>query len=452
MPAVAFDPVLVGETATLTSALIRARPENPPGNERRVVDILAARLAEAGIDVETAPFDDDARKDGARTLLKAVLRGADPALPPLVLLGHSDVVPADPAEWSVPPYEGVIRGERLIGRGAIDMLSMVSLETLTLVALKRAEVPLARDVVLVVAGDEEADSKGVVAALERWPELGRAWAVLTEGGTLLESYLRPGEDFAAIAVAEKGLFQFTLEAKGQSGHGSTPIDDAAPDRLVRAVARVLARAPAFTLTSPTTRQLEDIGAARGGLEGVLLGNPPLAAALARPLLDATATTRALYRDTCALTMLDGGLKRNVIPGHASATFDCRLLPGTDPHRFHDDVLALVDDPRVTLRVLDARPATASDPDHPVVQALRARIRQELPGAVSVAILSKGATDCAFFRAKGVACYGFVPVRLTGEELDSMHGKDESLRVPELEKGLARLVDVTAHLARASEKP
>ena len=194
-------------------------------------------------------------------------------------------------------------------------------------------------------------------------------------------------------------------------------------------------------------QLEDIGAAHGGVEGIFLSSPALAKAVAQPLLDSTPTSAALFRDTCALTMLDSGIKRNVIPASARATFDCRLLPGTDPHEFRDAMLALVNDPRVALTVLAAAKASGSNPDAAVVDVIRQRMKQELPGAAVVSTLSKGATDCRFLRAAGVPCYGFVPLRITKQELDAIHGKDEDVRIDELEKALPRLVDIVATVAR-----
>lgn len=456
-----FDPALLDEVAALTASLIRARPENPPGNEQRVVELLAPRLRDAGLEVEVAPFDPagvdvapvaGGRADGPRLNLKAVLLGRDPRLPPVLLLGHSDVAPADPTRWSSPPYEAARQGERLVGRGALDMLSMVALETLTLAALAQADVPRERDVILLVTGDAEGDSDGIRAALRTWPVLAKAAFALDEGGFLVESLVRPGEDVAVVGVAEKGLFQFRLEATGDGGEGHTPLSGAAPDRLVAAVARLLEREAPFRLTPESERQLRDLGAATGGLEGALLEHPALAAAVARPLVENSPGLGAPTRDTCALTILDAGIKRSVIPARATATFDCRLLPGTDPAAFHDRVLTAMNDPRVKLTVLQAAAATSSDPDHVVVQAIGARVRQELPRAAVVATLGRPATDCRFLRAARVPCYGFVPVRVTRDELDAIHGDDESVRVPELEKGLARLVDLTAFLANTPEAP
>lgn len=440
---VELDAPWTDEVVPLTQALVRTRPVNPPGDVRAVLDIVVARLRAAGLEPEVHEYD-----AGGHANLRVVLPGRDRALPPLVLLGHSDVVPADATDWSSPPWDATQVGDRLIGRGVIDMLGMVALQTLTVVALHQQGVPLQRDVVLLITGDEEVDGLGIQAALRRWPELARSWAVLTEGGFLLEGYLRPGEDVAAITVAEKGMLQLTLSARGPAGHGSVPLHDAAPDRVVRAVSRVLDRNIERRVTPPVQEQLGALGEQRGGLQGLVLTTPPLAALVGAEVLEATVQSRTLIRDTCALTMLSAGVKRNVIPATASATLDCRLLPGTEPYAFRDQLLLLVDDPRVDLTVLQARRPSSSDPGHPVVHALRARLKAEMPGLVVLPILTRGSTDCSFLRAAGVPCYGLIPVRLEARELDAMHGTDESVRVVELEKGLARLADVTAALAAA----
>lgn len=438
---VPLDPALVDEVVPLTQALVRSRPENPPGRTGAALELVAARLRAAGIEPELKSYGDDEHAN-----LWAVLPGRNRALPPLVLMGHSDVVPADAADWSSPPFEAARVGERVVGRGVIDMLGMVALQTLTLVALKSSAVPLERDVVLLVEGDEEVAGLGAQAALRDWPALRGAWAVLTEGGFLLESFLRPGEDLAAITVAEKGILQVTLSARGPAGHGSVPIPDAAPDRVLRAVLRVLDREVPRRVTAPVETQLRALGEQRGGIEGFVLTTPPLTQLVGQQVLEATAQSRALLRDTCALTLMSAGVKRNVIPSTASASIDCRLLPGTTPEAFRDRLLTLVDDPRVDLTVAVSRAPSSSNPEHPLVRALGARLKAEMPALVVLPILTRGSTDCSFLRDAGVPCYGLIPVRLSERELDAMHGTDESVRVVELERGLSRLVDVSAALA------
>ncbi len=442
MPQIALSQALLDEVVPLTIDLVRARPDSATGQplakQARVLAIVAARLRQAGIAVTVVPLS----ANDSRSNLLAVLPGTDRTQAPLLLLGHSDVATAD---------EGAVRGDRLIGRGAADALSLLALQTLTMGALAEAQAssrrgPRPRDVMLLVTGDAQGDDQGLQQALVDWPAISRAAYALGGGGHLLESYWRPGEDLAAIAAADKGLFQFTLEASGPHGPAATPAKETAPDRMTRALSRIIARASPFRWTRASERLLYDVGEARGGVEGVVLKSPTLAGAFAKEMLEATPASAALYRDTCALTVMQAGRERSTIPARAHATFDCRLLPGTKPAAFHDEILRTINDPRIAVTVLAAAAASASDPDGAVPRALRRRMQRELPSAVVAATLTTTTTNCPLLRAAGVPCYGFLPVRITKEQLDALHSDDESVRLDELGKGLGRLVDVAAALA------
>jgi acetylornithine deacetylase/succinyl-diaminopimelate desuccinylase-like protein len=433
---------LVSEVVPLTQALIRARPQNPPGNETAAVSVLAQRLAEEGIAVERASF-----AEGRENLL-ATLPGRDRSLPPVVMASHSDVVPADASRWTAPmtPFDAAIVGDTLVGRGAADMLGMVALQTLTLVALKRADEPPLRDVLLVVAGDEEVGSAGIEAAITAWPQLGKAWVALNEGGFIIEDGVAPGRDLIAVSVAEKGVFWFDLVVRGESGHGSVPRAQDAPARLVAATQKVLAMDRPFTLTPPAARMFSAVGAARGGMAGFVMQRPMLVGLIGKGSLEEEDNTRVLVHDTCALTVLNAGYKTNIVPEQARASFDCRLLPGTDPAAFRDRVLLAVDDPRVDVIVHQKSGANGSTVAHPAVDIIRARLEGELKGSATTPLLTRGYTDNRAFRIRGIPAYGLQPVRVNGAELASMHGIDERVRVKELEAGLMRWIDIIGALA------
>ena len=445
VPELPIDGALVDDVVRLSIELIQSRPVNPPGNEARIARLLAGHLDDEGIATELVAFDGP---DRLNLMARVPGNGKDPH--PIVLLGHSDVVPADASEWSetTPPFAATVQGNELVGRGAIDMLSMVALETQALIAMARLPDKLDRDVILLVTGDEEVDGRGIQHALAEWPVLAQARLVITEGAYFIQDYFEAGEDLAPVAVAEKGLFQFVLETRGPSGHGSTPTEDDAPRRLVRAASRVLDVALPLRLTPPTERMFARLGQRRGGIAGVVLGTPLLLTRLGRDQLEENPTTRALVHDTCALTQLAAGEKQNVIPARARAHFDCRLLPGTDPARFRDALLLAIDDPRVTLTVLQHNPANGSPADDVFLDVVTARVRRTLPGALTLPILTKGATDGRFLRALGVPVYGFVPVRLNTAELSALHGANERVRLTELRAGLSVLVDVTVAMASA----
>ena len=436
------DSTLSDEVVALTQALIRSRPVNPPGQEHVVTDILARYLEQHNIAVELDTFEDDGRVN-----LMARVPGTDPALKPLVLVGHSDVVPAKAEDWSEPgsPFEAKVENGILYGRGSLDMLSMVAMETLVLVHISRLERAPARDLILLVVGDEEVDGLGMQAALKKWPRLLRAQWAINEGAYLLQDYFTPGEDIAAVSVAQKGVLQFRLTTSGEAGHGSSPSPDDAPVRLARAVNRIIDRPNPMTFTPESKRMFKMLGQARGGLNGIVMGTPFLLKRLGKKSISNSKTTSALVHNTCALTMVDAGYKRNVIPAEATATFDCRLLPGTAPSDFRDTLLGLVDDPRVKFETLMEGAANGSPGESKVIDVIRARINAEFPQTATVPILTKGLTDSRFLREKGIPCYGFIPIRVTPEELESLHGRDERVRVEELKAGLLRLIDISQAL-------
>lgn len=442
-PALVAARALVAEVVPLAAELIRTAPVNPPGGEGRVVRALVERLrSEPGIVVETEQFG---APEHDRWNLLARVPGRDPSARPVVLVGHSDVVPAERADWSEghAPFDGAIVHDRLVGRGALDMLSMLALEALTLIALARADTPPSADVLLLVAGDEETAGEGMRAAMVTWGErLSRARVALNEGGFIVVDRVRPGTDAAFVSVAEKGFVHIELVATGAAGHGSMPRDDDAPARLARAIARVLVMPHPFRITRESAATFAALGRATGGVESVVLQSERLTEALAKDRLESDPETRAIVHDTCALTVLDAGEKTNVIPTTARARFDCRILPGTDPVLFFDEILVAIDDPRVRARVLASSRANGSPVDHPFLDVVsRALFASSTKETVVVPLLSRGFTDSRFLRAKGVPTYGLVPVRVSKDDVARMHGVDESVETRALEEALPFLVRV-----------
>ena len=435
VPAMEIDAALSDEVLPLTQALMQSQPVNPPGDEERPVRILSERLTAAGIAVDVAPFDGDTRLN----LLATLPADAPSGEGALVLLCHTDVVPAQASEWQHPPFAARVVGDVLVGRGSVDMLGMCAIEALTLVALKNT-TGRTRDLLFVAVGDEEVSSLGMVAAFRSWPQLAKAQWALGEASFLADGALKEGELLAAIAVAEKGIFQFDLVTAGKSGHGSNPPADSATARLTRAVDRVLRRDDPLTLTPATEQMLGAIGQGRGGVVGLVMQSPALLAAVGRGTLDGE-EARPLVHNTCALTRLTAGYKTNVIPAQARATFDCRLLPGTTPGAMRDQLLLTINDPQVKMETLLAVPPLRSAADTVFIDVVKARVLKEHPEAIVVPSLSRGFSDLHHFRLRGVESYGLIPFVVRKDELASIHGKDERLRVRELPLGLSRLVDM-----------
>jgi acetylornithine deacetylase/succinyl-diaminopimelate desuccinylase-like protein len=432
------------ETAGVLTDLIRIDTQNPPGGETPAARVIARKLEAEGISaevLESAP---------GRGNVHARLRGSGGARP-IILLAHLDVVPADPSTWSVPPFAGERRDGYVYGRGALDAKGVAAIQLMTMIALKRSGQPLARDVILLATADEETGGRaGAGWITEHRPDLlGDAEYLLTEGDNIHEP--QPGRYVVQVAVAEKTPCWVKLTAKGEGGHGSTPAAETAVTRLVRALEHVREyRSPIKVVPA-----VEDYFAAVAPLE-----TPPLrdrlshlAASLENPdfVSEFTHNARqnALVRNTMTPTVLQGSPKTNVIPDQASAHLDCRLLPGEDPKDFLATLRDVISDEQVQIDTLLSFPASSSDSKSALMTAIRALAQND--GAAVVPSVIPGFTDSHYFRAKGVASYGFVPFVLQQSDEKTVHGTDERVSVDNLTNGVRRLVGLLYALPPAPAK-
>ncbi|HEY7648711.1 MAG TPA: M20/M25/M40 family metallo-hydrolase [Methylomirabilota bacterium] len=415
---------------------------NPPGNEAAGVTFLAAVLAREDIVFETA------EAAPGRGNLVARLAG-DGTRPGLVLHHHIDVVPADRRHWSIDPFGGAIQDGYLYGRGALDMKSTGVLQLMAAVAIKRAGIPLAGDVIVLATADEEDDSElgAEFVARHRPAWLAGADAAVSELGGILDTFTltRP---IGVIGVSEKTPLPLRLTARGQPGHGSVPWPHTAPNRLVRALGRLLAAERPLRLL-PETRQFfatlssalpTDVAA--GYLDVARsLEDPDFAEAfLAHPAY------AAAVRTSFALTMLRTGDKRNVVPAEASAEIDCRVLTGDDPEEVVEWVRRIVDDDQVEVTALrPPKTPNLSPTDTPVYKALAEALRRRMTHvSVTPAILT-GLSDSWVFRRSGLHSYGFSPFVLDEGELFRVHGVDERVSLENVRAGLRSYVEVLLEL-------
>jgi acetylornithine deacetylase/succinyl-diaminopimelate desuccinylase-like protein len=409
-------------------------PETTVG-ERVAAEYVAAKLAEAGIDSvvhESAP---------TRANLVARIPGRDPSRGALLLHGHLDVVPADPDEWSVPPFEGVEKDGYLWGRGAIDMKDFDAMVLAMVREWSRTGYVPPRDVVLAFLADEEAGmTYGSQYVVREHPDLldGVTEAVGEVGGF---SYT-VSEDLRLYLVetAEKGIDWLRLHARGRPGHGSFVHDDNAVTALAEAVAAVGRHRFPLVVTSTVRAFLEEVGDAIGVEFDP--ENPELAVAKLGPIANLIGAT---VRNTANPTRLQAGYKDNVIPGKASATIDCRTLPGQQ-EAFLAELREIVG-PDIEIEHLQVQPPVETTFDGDLVAAMAAALRAEDPGARAVPYMLSGGTDAKAFATLGIRCFGFAPLRLPADLpfATLFHGVDE--RVPT--EGLRFGVRVLDRLLKAS---
>ncbi len=440
-----FD-ALAAEAARLLSEYLRIDTVNPPGNETRAAEWLRDVLRRDGIPAEifeSAP---------GRGNLYARLRGTGERRA-LVLLRHSDVVPAAPEAWSVDPLGGVIRDGHVWGRGALDMKGIAIVELVTLLAIARQGTPPARDLVLVVNADEEAGSTGAAwFAREKGHLLADADLLINEGGSN-----RVADDgrtvYYSVAVTEKLPFWLRLTARGTPGHASQPRPDNAAARLVRALARVAAWETPLVLTQPAERYLRDLAGHEPDPERRAWLADPAAAIASREgaaFLTSDRYHNAILRNTVSITTLTGSDKTNVIPPVATAELDVRLLPGAEPDAFLAELRAvLADDAIEVTPIRPSRAATSSPLEGEMMEAVRGAVAAMEPEALVTTPMLAGYTDSPYYRELGIHAYGLSPFRLTAGELARVHGNDERVSLENLRFGVEYFYRVVSRLTTSS---
>ena len=402
---------------------------------------VAAQLEEVGYQVEYVESGAPGRGN-----VFARLEGADSSRGTLLIHGHLDVVPAEPAEWSVHPFSGAIEDGYVWGRGAVDMKDMVGMMIVTARQFRRAGVVPPRDLLFAFVADEENGGKyGAQWLVDNRPDLfdGVTEAVGEVGGFSLTVPRRDGGErrLYLIETAEKGLYWMRLTARGRPGHSSMTHEHNAVTSIAEAVARLGRHQFPLVVTDTVVQFLKAITDETGltfdtessDLEGTIDKLGPMARML-----------KAILHDTANPTMLKAGYKANVIPATAEAVVDCRVLPGRLA-AFEAEVDELIG-PDVTREWITNLPSYETTFDGDLVDVMNASLLAVDPGARTVPYMLSGGTDAKAFSRLGIRCFGFTPLRLP-PDLDFaalFHGIDERVPVDALRFGTEVLTHFLTH--------
>jgi acetylornithine deacetylase/succinyl-diaminopimelate desuccinylase-like protein len=430
-----------------------AAGRDPRGGETAAARYCAEVLAAEGIDADVIELTEGRGSCIAR--LPAVGPATDP---PLILLGHIDVVPVDAESWTRDPFGGELVDRVVWGRGAVDMKNMVAMELGVMLALKRSGAALRRDVIFAAVADEEAGGEhGARGLVEQRPELfhgadGRpAAAAINEVGGY--SMTVGDRRFYTVQVAEKGIAWTRLRTTGTPGHGSMPHADNAAIKLAGAVKAIA--------DDQAKRPMRIIPVVAEFLAGIGLGNVVELAerdpAAANRALEATVadpvlrrSIDAMLRDTVTPNVMHAGKKVNVIPGAGEAEIDVRTLPGTDQDALLEHLQEVVGTDASVESVVTL-PAVAWPADAEIVGLMHQALRRADPEAASVPMMITPGTDAKALAQIGIPCYGFAPLRLEPDVpfLSVFHGHDERIPVSALAFGLPVLADVVARFVLRS---
>ncbi|MCZ2108657.1 MAG: M20/M25/M40 family metallo-hydrolase [Dehalococcoidia bacterium] len=408
---------------------------NPPGREKPAARFLGAILEAEGIAVEyieTAP---------EREVAVATLKG-DGSKRPIMLCNHTDVVPVETAYWTVPAFDGAIRDGRVYGRGAVDMKGCGVMQLMAFILLKRQGVPLKRDVVFCAVPDEEAGSDyGMAWLCEHRPDVVDVEFELSEGGGGSTRFGGKEAKVFSVATNEKDICWLRLTSIGRPGHGSVPHADNSAIYLARALVKLADWERPLTFTDETTAYLQRLSEAglfpsltdEAAVESQIRSSPELLAA---------------FINTLNITMLNAGIKANVVPAKSEAIVDCRLLPGQRKEDWMRQVQEYIDDDRVQVSLYSpdhGEPANVPW-DTELFRTINSVVREAMEDAVVVPGMTIGGTDNRFLRAKGIPAYGFIPCLLSSDERRGFHGNDEFLTIDNLNMGCELMYEITRRMA------
>lgn len=450
-PKVGEDP---GEAAShVLSSAIRIRTVNPPGDEKPLAKMFVEILKDADVDarvIDTPENGSVPPSEKGRAAAWARVKGNGKRRP-IVLLSHLDTVPADAKDWAIAPFEGATGAGSVVGRGALDAKGVSVVFLLATLEIARRAEPLDRDVIFLATPDEETGGQrgaGYIAR-ERRSLLYDAELLLTEGGGIQVAE-GGGSPVWGVTVTEKAPCWMDVVAEGTPGHASVAPPDTAVTRLLDALERIRAFDSPVNVVPEVARMFREVAQLAPPEDRAGFAN--LAVALEtdpafRQRFLSSPGRAALVRNTVAITVLEGSDQTNVLPGHARAQLDARVLPGQHCADFVGAIERTIDDDSVRVEPFLSFTTSSSPVNTPLFRAIQRVAAEVDPDAPVVPRVIAGFTDAHYFRDLGIVAYGFVPRWLPPSETRGIHGPNERISVDNLRKGVTTLVRVLEELDR-----
>jgi acetylornithine deacetylase/succinyl-diaminopimelate desuccinylase-like protein len=438
------------ETMRHFQALVRMDTTDPPGGEKPAADYVKQVLEQNGIPAQLFAVEPH------RPNVLARLKG-NGSKKPLLIMGHTDTVNVDPKKWSHPPFSADREGGYVYGRGTVDDKDNLVAGLMTMIMLKRLNVPLDRDVIfLAEAGEEGSVRYGIkFMADEHFPDIEAEFCYAEGGGASREN----GKvKFVSVQTLEKIPRAIELTAKGVAGHGSVPLKTNPVAHLASVVGRVAEWKPPITINETTGAYFKRLAAlsspeAAERYRNLLSPDPKISGPADDWMLENEPRHSSMLRTSLSPTIIQGGYRVNVIPSEAKATIDVRVHPDEDPEKVLAQVRQVVNDPAIDVSwaARDVRPHGNSSLSTEAFKVLEANATKHY-GTVTLPTMSTGATDMAYLRAKGVQCYGIGPAIDVedGPKGFGAHSDQERILESELQRFVKFHYDIVADLARGTQ--
>ena len=458
---VALTAVVLARTLLITPPLVLPPPSAVEQiNETAAVAHLSAALKFATVSersdvpADSAPFDGllrfiesgypmvhrtlEREQPGSHSVLYT-WKGSEPDLPGILLIAHMDVVPVEPgseALWTHAPFSGDVADGFVWGRGAVDMKASVIGILEAVEHLLKQGVQPKRTIYVALSQDEETGGENGAAliAARLHERKVRLQYTLDEGSYIVQNVI-PGvaRPVALIGIAEKGYLTLRLTAQAPGGHSSMPSRDEAIARIARALQRLERQPMPASLEGVVSPMLDALAPEMPFARRMVFANRWLFGPLLIRVLELTSASNALIRTTMVPTVIEGGIKDNVLPRTASVTINVRILPGDTIESVITHVRQAIDEFDIGIERVGAGndPLSISSVDAPGFAVLRSAVEQVYPDAVVAPTLVIAGTDTVHYASLAENSYRFQPLRLEATDLERIHGVDERVKVSDL---------------------
>ncbi len=384
-----------------------------------------------------------------------IWQGNNRALPPVLFDSHYDVVPIEPGtedDWEYAPFAGMVADGYLWGRGALDDKASVISTLEAMEALLAEGYTPERTMVFSFGHDEEiggSDGAANIAAYLKSQGFNFEY-VVGEGGLVVHGHpMLPESPLAMIALAEKNYVTLTLKASGDGGHSSMPVKNNAIVNLSRALTTLHENPFKAELVQPVADMLQVMGEHIGGIQGFMMRNQWLSKPVLLSVMSGDKTSQSMVRTTTAVTMINAGIKENVISQKAEAKVNFRLLPGTTVEQLINDVKTLIDDSSIVISAEDWKTSPPiADMNAPGYGQIKSAINAVLPETVVVPGMLTATTDSPHYAPVSENIYRFHPFSVDMELTGSIHGTNERISIESINTAL----ELSKSLIKTSGSP
>ena len=379
-------------------------------------------------------------------------KGSDSSLRPFILMAHYDVVPVEPSAvklWTVPPFGGVVKDSIIWGRGAIDdKAAMISILEATEKLLRNGFTPV-RTILLCFGHNEESTGTGAIATVEYLKQRHiRADMVIDEGGEITTGKMKDVQrPVAMIGVGEKGYVTFELTVQKPGGHSSKPDKETAIDILAKALYHLRSTEMPTRLTEPVSEFFQRVsGSSDNFFNKMMLTNRWLFGGTVQQRLSATPEGDAMQRTTIVPTMLESGVRENVIPTNAKAIVNSRILTGETTGQVLDFIRNAVNDNRVIIKIkgdFSTDPSALTDVHSPAFRLMETAVYQTVDDVIPVPYVMLGASDSRHYRSISNGVINFTPL----VNSKGFHGIDERLPIKDLQRSISFFTSIIKESGR-----